>query len=335
MKLELSTWTPHLNQLIYSYFYYSKVENKKFNIIFNAVVKYDGAILYIDGLKVFFDYSDDTKFIDLAENFNFYFKRSLLKSDRTKNIFPLNFNLALSYNSHQLLWKLQKDFLFNKRNRIELIRAIDIFGLFTNSSHSVFDVRKFPKKVVDNNGKIIFYTRLWNPDNHPDADEKERRNIQNNFRIKACRIVKKYFKNASVGLFPDDLSKKIAPDILLDINTCKKRNYFNQLVNYDIGIADDGLKNSPGWKIGEYLLYGKAVISTPLNVEIENFKEGVNFEKISTRSSYLELPDKIELLLNNKRYLEIGSNNLLWSDFYLHPKNYFKRILSVIENDSR
>ncbi len=334
MKLELSTWTHHLNHLIYSYFYYSKVENRKLNIFFNNEVKHNGAILHVDNFQVFFDYSDDTKFLDMPENFHFYFKRSLLKTNTISNVFPLNFNVPLSYKSFQLICHLKKDFLVHKKNRTEVIRALDFFSLLTNSSHRILDARRFPNKISDNGGKIIFYTRLWNPDNNPDAQEKERRKIQNDFRINACRIIKKHFKNASVGLFPDDLSKRIAPDILLDTHVCKKKNYFNSLYSYDIGIADDGLKDSPGWKIGEYLLYGKAVITTPINVEIENFKEGINYEKITTRSSYLELPDKIDILLKDKKYLEVGHNNLDWSHIYLHPIEYFARILKVIEQHS-
>jgi hypothetical protein len=191
------------------------------------------------------------------------------------------------------------------------------------------DVRKLPKEVKDNGGKIIFYTRLWNPDNHIEPDEKERRRLQNEFRIASCRVIKKNFKNATVGLFPDGLSTKLAPDILLDVKKTSLKRYFEILRQSDIGIADDGLKDTPGWKIGEYLLRGKAVVTTPLNIVVENFQEHTNYEYLSSRSSYIELPDKIEYLLNDKKYLEVGHNNLQWSAEYLHPKNYIKRILAV------
>ncbi|HEY1196411.1 hypothetical protein, partial [Flavobacterium sp.] len=192
-------------------------------------------------------------------------------------------------------------------------------------------IRYFPKKVSDNNGKIIFHTRLWNPDNHMDLGEKQRRQVQNEFRIEACRIIKSNFKNSSVGLFSDSLSQKVAPDLLLDSKKTSKKEYFHSLLKADIGIADDGLKDTPGWKIGEYLLFGKSVISTPLNVVIENFNEHVNYEKLTGRNAYQELPDKIENLLSGKKYLEMGHNNLIWSDLNLHPKNYIKRVLSIVK----
>ncbi|WP_281322645.1 hypothetical protein [Flavobacterium aestivum] len=331
MKLEFSSWTHHLNQLIYSYFYFCKIEKINVDIIRNNNIKFNGAVLYIDNKTVFFDYSDDTKFIDIPEKFDYYFKRSLLPKDKIANVYPLNFNVPMAYKSHLLLLNLKSDFLFDRSSRTEVIRALDRFSIFTNSSHAVLDIKRYPKREIDFGGNIIFQTRLWNPDNHSDEDEKERRRNQNEFRINACRIIKKTFKNASVGLFADHLSKQLAPDLLLDSKCSNKNNYFNMLNNYNICIADDGLKDTPGWKIGEYLLFGKAVITTPLNVSIDKFDEHVNYEKLSSRSSYMELPEKIEYLLNENKYLEMGHNNLIWSDNYLHPRNYIKRILSIVD----
>jgi hypothetical protein len=54
-------------------------------------------------------------------------------------------------------------------------------------------------------------------------------------------------------------------------------------------------------------LYGKAIITTPLNISLDNFKESVNYELLSTRSSFLELPDKIESLL--KDIFKVGNEN--------------------------
>lgn len=331
MKLELSIWTHHLNQLIYAYFYFCKEEKIKVNIVKNESVGYDGAVLHLEGKSIFFDYSDGPKFIDSAHSYNFYFKRSLRVEHRTRNIYPLNFNIPMTYKSHLLLLNLKTDLLFDKYSRTEVIRAMDRFSWFTNSSHAVLDIKRYPREVIDFGGNIIFHTRLWNPDNHNDQDEKERRRCQNEFRINACRLLKKTYKNASVGLFADKLASELAPDLLLDAKQCNKNNYLNALSKYNIGIADDGLKDTPGWKIGEYLLFGKAVITTPLNIAVDDFKEHLNYEKLSDRNSYVELPDKIEYLLEGKKYLKMSQDNLIWSENYLHPKNYIKRVLCIIK----
>lgn len=330
MQLTFSTWTHHLNQLIYSYFYFCEKEKLKTNIIFDSAVVHNGAVLFIEGKNVFFDFSDDFNFLEKPHRYSYYFKRSLRLQDKQENVYPLNFNVPMTYKCHSLLLHLKRDLLLYKRSRVEVIKAIDKYALFTKSSHGVLDIRRYPKEVADYEGNVIFHTRLWNPDNHPDSDEKERRILQNEFRINACRIIKKNFPSSSVGLFSDDLSKKLAPDLLLDSKHSKKNNYLNMLNKFNIGIADDGLKDTPGWKIGEYLLFGKAVITTPLNISVDNFKEGINYEALSTRSSYLEIPSKIESLLKNKKYLEVGNANKEWSDYYIHPNNYMRRILSII-----
>jgi hypothetical protein len=54
VKLELSTWTSHLNQLIYSYFYFCEKENIKVNIVKNNNIKNNSAILYVSDRSVFF-----------------------------------------------------------------------------------------------------------------------------------------------------------------------------------------------------------------------------------------------------------------------------------------
>lgn len=333
MRLEIHHWTPHHNMIVFSYLYFCEENNIEFDIRMNSKISWTGAILFFNNETYYLDYSDDTKFLDDPEKYNYYFKRSLRISDVKGNVYPLNVQANYSYKSLFLLTKFKFKDLVNKANRIEIFRSLDYFNAFTNSSHNAMDVRKLSKEVNDNNGKVIFYTRLWNPDNHIDNDEKERRRMQNEFRIESCRIIKKHFENSSVGLFSDVLSSKLEPDLLLDVKKTSLKKYFGLLRSCDIGIADDGLKDTPGWKIGEYLLFGKAVITTPLNIAIENFQEHKNYEKLTLRSSFLELPDKIEFLLKDKKYLEMGNNNLKWSEEYLHPKNYIKRILSVTRKE--
>lgn len=332
IKLEIPHWSSHHNMIIYSLLYYSYENQEHLTVLFNKALRANGAVLYKENKTIFFDFSDDIILIDNPNNYDYYFKRSYLSSTYIfKNVYPLNFQVNYSYKSLNLLKKFSLKELIDKNNRIEILRALDFFNLFTNLSHNAMDVRLFPKKIKDNNGKIIFQTRLWNPDNHPDWEEKKRRELQNEFRIEACRIIKKNFKNTEVGLFPDKLAVRIASDVLLNEKKMSKMHYFKELKRSDIAIADDGLKDTPGWKIGEYLLFGKAVITTPITVKIEDFREGINYEKLSTRNSYSQLPEKIEYLLSENRYMEMGNHNLIWSENYLHPKNYIKRILSVIE----
>ncbi|HEY1193461.1 hypothetical protein [Flavobacterium sp.] len=93
MKLELSNWTSHHNMLIYSVMYYCEEQNLDFNIVFNNKIMTGGAVLHVNEKVIFFDYSDNNVFIDNSEKYDFYFKRSLLKVNYTKNVNPLNFQV--------------------------------------------------------------------------------------------------------------------------------------------------------------------------------------------------------------------------------------------------
>jgi hypothetical protein len=316
--------------MLYSALYYSLEKKIKLEIVENSSIARNGAILIYENKNVFFDYSDDTIFIDDPNKYDFYFKRSLLPQDYTNNIYPLNFLAIISYKTIQLFQHFKTSFLLKKVNRVEFARAIDLFDKFTNASHNCIDVRKFPTTINDNNGSIIFSTRLWSPDKKIDAAEKERRRLQNDFRINACRIIKKSFPNSITGIFPDAFAISQAKDILIDSRMAKKKNYLNLLRRSDICIADDGLKDTPGWKIGEYTFFSKAIITTPIRVVIENFQENTNYLSTQHRSNYQALPDLISELQRNKRYLEMAEANRNWNNEYVHPKNYFHRILKII-----
>lgn len=334
MRLEIPCWTTHHNQLLYSFYIYSESKSLDFDIVLNTKIPINGAILLIKGKRVFFDYSDDKVLIDSPTHYDFYFKRSLDFEEKKNNfnVFPLNFHVNLSKSPLKLMSKMDLGTLKHKGSLVELIRAIDIFGWFTNDSHYSINIGNF-KRRTNSAGKVIFMTRLWDPARNDDPEEKERRRIQNDFRINACRIIKKEFPNSIVGVFPEDYSIQLAADILLDFESTKKKNYLELLAQADIAVADDGLKDTPGWKIGEYIMCGKAIITTPINVMIEDFHENINFLSTLERNNHLILPDLINNLQKDNRYEEMQNNNIKWYEKYLKPESYVSNILSIIEKN--
>ncbi|AUS07007.1 hypothetical protein [Pseudotamlana carrageenivorans] len=171
----------------------------------------NGMELVFSGIKYFFDYSDDVNFITKPENFDFYFKRSLLLEKYSGNIKPLNFQINFSFKPLKLITKIPFDVLKLKESKTELIRALDYFSFVTNDSHKSKDLNTiWSNEINDYGGRIIFMTRLWDPARNNDPIEKERRISQNNFRINACRIISKNFPNSITGLYPDYYAKEVA-----------------------------------------------------------------------------------------------------------------------------
>ena len=329
MTLYIDKWTSHHNQLIYSLFYYSDKKKSKFKIVYQEGIPNNGMILSFNRHNIFLDYSDDFGLIDKPNKYDFYFKRSLAPKDYKGNVKPLNFQTNFSYKPAKILTKIPKKILLKNASKAEVCRALDFFSLATNDSHQSKNLKKlWSDEITDYNGRIIFMTRLWDPARNKNPEEKERRRLQNIFRINACRVISKHFPNSITGLYPDYYAKEVASDILLDQKQTTKNNYLKELRHSDICISDDGLKDSPGWKIGEYAMNNKAIISTPINTIVENFIVDKNYKSVSSRIDYQSLPDHINELLKNRTYLEFKENSKNWSNKYLKPDAYIQNIIN-------
>ncbi len=334
MVVEIPTWTAHYNQLLYSLLMYSDAKNMAFKIVQNSQVPMNCAVLLFDGKRIFMDYSDDFRFSDDHSKYDCYFKRSLLIGSWPANVYPLNFQVNFAYKPFKLLSKFDRSVLVDTRSKVELIRAIDFWGLFTNDSHNSKLLKSFTEKKNKKNhaGQVIFMTRLWDPARNNDSEEKLRRIAQNNFRIGACRTIKKAFPNAIVGIYPDYFAKEQADDVLLELKYTKKKNYIDLLSGCDIAIADDGLKDTPGWKIGEYIISNKAIITTPINIITENFIEGTHYLSTKGRENFEILPELIENLLTNDNFRQFQNANKDWYVKHLEPIAYVENILGKMRS---
>lgn len=333
ISIYINRWSSHLNMILYSLLLYSEKCHEKFNLEFDGSVPDAGAILEYNNRMAFLDYSDSPDFLTKPTDHKFYFKRSLLVQDqsRFKNVYPLGFHVNYTYKPLDLLRKMNLKHLFSPTNRTEVTRAVDFLGLITNNSHSCMDIRKYPSKVKDNGGRIIYCARLWNADRVKDGEEKSRRKTMNEFRINACRIIKENFKDSITGLSPDYYAKLMASDILLNNSQTTKKGYLRNLSESDICIADDGLKDTLGWKIGEYTLFGKAIITTPIKIVLPGFFENINYVSLSSRSSFDEIPQKISEIRMHNDYLQLATANLEYARNYLHPMSYIQRILNIMQ----
>lgn len=327
MKIFISIFNSHLNHFLYSLIEYKKKYKTHVTIIYEPNIKSNCVLILVFNKTYFLDYSDCTDFADLPSKFDFYFKRSLKPTDFLGNVKPLNFQINISTSPLMLLHHLPKQIDFLVKSKVEIVRMLDLLK-FTNMNHySMMHYKFLSGQKVEGNGKVIFCSRLWNPENHKDPEEKSRRQLQNDFRVNACRIIKKNFKNATVGIFDSKLAREICPDIIFPNKIISKQQYFKELVTSSIGIAGYGLKDTPGWKIGEYAFMGKSIITTPIQTVVEDFKDNINYLKLSNRISYDEIPDKIEALLSSNTHKKMSDANVHWSRTYLDPVNYVTRII--------
>jgi hypothetical protein len=333
ITIEIPYWSALYNQLMYSFFCYADQRGLDLKIVQNKQVYLGLSILRYKGQRILLDYSDDRGHFNERFDCDRYFKRSLQKSDYLANVNPLNFQVNFAYKPFKILSKIDRKILFDNRSRGELIRAIDYFETLTEDSHFSKTLKRFEncKKMDRISGRVIFMTRLWDPDRHHDDAEKERREAQNQFRIEACRILSKECPGSIVGIYPDYYSKKRAPDLLVDASLASKKNYLKTTGSCCIGVADDGLRDTPGWKIGEYTMLGMAIISTPINVHIQDFTDGIHFLSTGSRSNYHVLPELVNRLQQGNRIEEMQAANRNWYLSYLEPNRYVENILSKLK----
>ena len=88
--------------------------------------------------------------------------------------------------------------------------------------------------------------------------------------------------------------------------------------------------NCHGWKLGEYLAMGKAIISTPISNQLpEKLMHAENIHIIKTTK---ELGEAIDLLMKNRKYrekLENGATQYFYK--YAKPKSVIEYIMKNIK----
>jgi hypothetical protein len=283
-------------------------------------------VLEVDGKRAFLDYNDDYELRPIGLQMDMYGKRSLTMSDAAEGIVPLGFHFNYSFGLHRLLWK--KGF-FHSRNRVEILRSLDWLRI-TNMSHLDMRVPHLFSPPADHGGKVIFYTRLWDPSRGTDQEERKRRHHMNEMRIQIVRTLRRMENNVS-GIFPDTFARHTCPELLVPEEETTKQNYLSKLRSADIGIANEGLKGSPGWKIGEYVVGSKCIISTAVAPLIPAFDTEVNYLVFDDPN---EIPEIVMQLRKGKKYLRMGEKNWQYCLKYLHPDVYFERILRHLVNKS-
>ncbi|TKK65015.1 hypothetical protein FC093_21160 [Ilyomonas limi] len=302
--------------------------NNKYKVIYDAI---DG-LSWIKG-------TEEENLLYFQKNFkaDFYFKRSyspkmLAYAPEGCTVLPLGFNYNMQPRANLLR--------FNN-SLPEKIKYILKTGNLTKRffGKSFFYAKDFEQAPLEaGQDKVLFITRLWNPDEAKSEPSRVHRQSINAMRvacIEMCR--KKYGKQFTGGLIKDAFSAKHYPQLLLpDELTCKK-GYLNTTKKHAICVATTGLHNSTGWKMAEYVAASKAIVSEPLHFELPgNFEKNTNYLEFTTVD---ELINKIDYLLQNKTaLLQMMQNNHRYYHHYVKPDvlvlNTLNKIVAPKQEDA-
>lgn len=175
---------------------------------------------------------------------------------------------------------------------------------------------------VSNNPKILFLTRLWEPNPLKDNASKieleyYNETIQlNKVRMDALNMIHTQFNERStIGINDIPYSRRMAPDFILPKEKTHRRNFINMMKEHEICITSTGLHKSTGWRFGEFVAASRAIISEPLNYVVPG-----NFDNYLPFNNIEELYLAIEKLVNDKelRYDMMKRNNIYYNN-YLKP----------------
>jgi hypothetical protein len=302
---------------------YSNINNYPHEHLVEAVVNSDIKIAFdmLDGYN--FDFELVEKYLD---NIDILFKRSFSKKINSKikgggKIFPLGFNYHLTHPENPIDYS-EKPLNFLKH-------IIKYFLQLSKRKDFTADIFECKPEYKENDFKIIFFTRLWEPNLSSDKLNEERILI-NKMRVKIIRELKaKYPKKFIGGITKSDYAKKYCKDLILSKKITDRKKYLSTMHDADICIGSMGLHKSIGWKTGEYIAASKAIINEKLKYEvIGDFKEGTNYISYDNLSECIRAVDY--LVSNPDKTYKMRCANHRYYKKYLKPDKLIKNSLKKV-----
>jgi len=172
-------------------------------------------------------------------------------------------------------------------------------------------------------GDVVFQTRLWPP---VDSVAEDRQAV-NQGRVAVVRALRRAFGGDDrVGLIQTSFAAAEAEDALL-ARKVSRREYAVQLRTSLISVNTDGLDGSPGFKIGESMAAGAAIVSQPFRFELP--------EPLVPEVHYLPFVEPEECVAQCRRLLEdrpladrMRRTNLLYYRRHVRPEAHVRNLLT-------
>lgn len=282
--------------------------NNKINIIYDT----------LDGFnwRDEWDKKQNLEFFSNNYECDFYFKRSFTEelleyNSLPRQVFPLGLNYDVFPNGK----------LSNIKEKIRYI-----ISYFIESKKNQLGYKYFENPpIVNNETRILFLTRLWDPDQTSNLVYKRDRELINENRVKCIEMCKKEFGDFFTGgLFHDSFSEKYAKNLCLSNKKTSKTSFLWSLQKHDICINTLGLHNSTGWKFAEYIAASRAIISEPLTYRSPNLVESKNYINFTDPDNLIEgitylFENKSKIMLNNYHYYNnfVRPDSLIMNSLFL------------------
>ncbi len=278
-------------------------------------------------LRLHFDTHDAPEIaLGELENCDFYFKRSFLPtaidslpaSQRAK-VVPLGLNYRVLPDVPDPL-AVRRALALNGLTR-PTFRAIKQ-GLDTRN-HFGFQPRlRGMESQPDCNAapSVLFLVAAYDPYDDPGRKEEkiaDRISI-NETRARCIRLLREALgPRVTCGFGSTPFTRAQYPDLIWP-GSVEQENYLHTLKSFPICVASTGLHGSTGWKLAEYVAFGKAIVSEPLLYDIPgDFRGGRNYLEFGSPEECVHAA--IRLIEDPDLRRHIMHNNAAYYREYLRP----------------
>ena len=191
-----------------------------------------------------------------------------------------------------------------------------------------FPISDYSRPLAVKRDYVFFISSLWNKKESTFADFNNDIDSVNNWRIQYIRCVK---ENANLtfegGLYGNHIPKGCEDFIFTHF--MPTADYIRKTKESLFVFNTPSVWGCHGWKLGEFLAMGKAIISTPLNNDLPS--PLVHGEQIHYVNSYAELEEAVRLLSSDSDYrhrLETGAKQ--YFETYCTPVSVIKQIFNSL-----
>ena len=300
-----------------------------------VVIEVDNKIIAFDMCDAFsLNPENSGRFMDIVDA---YFKRSYnpsmdtaLSAQQQKKIFPFGFDYFVTYSGNPINGQAARGFSAGVKNTIKAITG------YNKASYIDYFERKADYKEKD--FKIIFMTRLWDPDEikiNPECKDYSLYMIAERYKINRDRIEiirqlqKIYGKNFIGGIQQSPFALHECPDLIIPKYLTARKNYLDKMKSSDICIGSMGLLRSTGWKTGEYIAASRAIVAETLRYSVPgNFENGRNYLAFDSVSECLSNVE--ELMKSPERIYSMKKANEEYYSEYLRPEKQIMNALKQI-----
>lgn len=340
--IQILSREPHISQILTGFC--TRSTDCRENLLFedhtqNADLPYPSAMVRViyHGKILIYDVLDGYQHPDAIryhlEHCDYYFKRSFspeknlqLGSPYIHRMHPLGFNYHVSCKNHPTdkpAWK----------ETIKRYLGIE-YNNFCSTAFTSHSFESLPQYKSDN-FHVIFATRLWSESDSLSAELNEERQYINQMRIDIIRQLRKLPGIHFIGgLSGSPLAEQLAPDLILPPEIVPRKKYLQLMRSSDICIGSMGLHESIGWKTGEYVAAGKAIVNETFHYSVPgNFAAGTNYLPFSSCRQCMDCVQ--ELLASPKKLHEMKQANRLYYTQYLRPDVLIRNTLDIADSKSQ